>query len=44
MIYEWLFNVLNTRAENNQNPSPASAAELAAQFPAYEASLGLPRV
>ena len=39
--YEWLFNVLNTRADNNQNPSPASAAEIAAQFPAYEASFGL---
>src|SRR3954451_1605177 len=39
--YEWLFNVLNTRTDLNQTPAPASAAEIAAQFPAYEASLGL---
>ena len=41
-IYEWLFNVLNTRdATTTRTPSPATAAAIAAQFPAYEASLGL---
>ncbi|GIM90560.1 subtype B tannase [Paractinoplanes toevensis] len=39
--YEWLFNVLNTRTDLGQNPAPADAAAIAAQFPAYEKSLGL---
>ena len=43
VLYEWLFTVLNTRADNAQNPSPATSAALAAQFAAYQASLGLPR-
>ena len=33
--------VLDTRADVGQNPSPATSAALAAQFPAYQASLGL---
>ncbi|WP_327269585.1 hypothetical protein OG233_21685 [Streptomyces sp. NBC_01218] len=39
--YEWLYSVLDTRADTGQNPSPEDAAALAAQFPAYEKSLGL---
>jgi hypothetical protein len=39
--YEWLYNILNTRADSGQNPSPEDAAAIAAQFPAYEKSLGL---
>jgi acetyl esterase/lipase len=39
--YEWLYNVLATRDTTGQNPSPADAAAIAAQFPAYEKSLGL---
>lgn len=39
--YEWLYNVLATRATTGSNPSPADAASIAAQFPAYEKSLGL---
>jgi hypothetical protein len=39
--YEWLFNVLNTRNDTNENPEPTDAATIAAQFPAYEKSLGL---
>ncbi|GAA1356077.1 subtype B tannase [Streptomyces beijiangensis] len=39
--YEWLYNILNTRADTGQNPSPEDAAAIAAQFPAYEKSLGL---
>ncbi|MEU4243541.1 subtype B tannase [Actinoplanes sp. NPDC026619] len=39
--YEWLFNVLNTRTDLGQNNLPAAAAAIAAQFPAYEKSLGL---
>ncbi len=41
VLYEWLFTVLNTRADVNQNPSPATSAAIAAQYPAYQASLGL---
>ena len=41
MLYEWLFTVLNTRADVNQNPSPATSAAIAAQQEAYQASLGL---
>ena len=41
VLYEWLFTVLNTRADVGQNPSPATSAAIAAQFPAYQASLGL---
>jgi acetyl esterase/lipase len=41
LSYEWLFNVLGTRTDTNQNPTPATAAEIAARFGAYEASLGL---
>ncbi|MDA0172551.1 hypothetical protein OJ998_25845 [Solirubrobacter taibaiensis] len=44
VLYEWLFTVLNTRADNNQNPSPAASTELAAQYAAYQASLGLPNL
>ncbi|MFJ8751938.1 subtype B tannase [Streptomyces sp. NPDC102441] len=39
--YEWLYNVLDTRDGAGQNPSPEDAAAIAAQFPAYEKSLGL---
>jgi hypothetical protein len=39
--YEWLYNVLDTRDGSGQNPSPEAAAAIAAQFPAYEKSLGL---
>lgn len=41
VIYEWLFNVLNTRATVNRNPNPTGSATLMAKFPAYQASLGL---
>jgi hypothetical protein len=40
-LYEWLFNVLDTRADTGQNPQPQASAEIAAQFAAYEKSLGL---
>ncbi|WP_307134750.1 subtype B tannase [Streptomyces aurantiacus] len=39
--YEWLYNVLATRDITGENPSPADAAAIASQFPAYERSLGL---
>ncbi|WP_159073596.1 subtype B tannase [Streptomyces sp. RTd22] len=39
--YEWLYNVLGTRDETGENTSPEDAAAIAAQFPAYEKSLGL---
>ncbi|WP_406377223.1 subtype B tannase [Streptomyces sp. NBC_00197] len=39
--YEWLYNILATRGTTGENPSPADAAAIAAQFPAYEKSLGL---
>ncbi|MFD6530679.1 subtype B tannase [Streptomyces sp. NPDC060184] len=39
--YEWLYTILDTRADTGQNPSPEDAAAIAAQFPAYEKSLGL---
>ncbi|MFJ4623776.1 subtype B tannase [Streptomyces sp. NPDC088812] len=39
--YEWLYNVLATRDTTGSNPSPEDAAAIAAQFPAYEKSLGL---
>lgn len=39
--YEWLYNVLATRDTTGSNPSPSDAAAIAAQFPAYERSLGL---
>jgi hypothetical protein len=41
VMYEWLFNVLNTRNDLGQNNAPADAAAIAAEFPAYEKSLGL---
>jgi hypothetical protein len=41
ILYEWLYNVLNTRDDLGQNNAPADAAAIAAQFPAYEKSLGL---
>ncbi|MDA0184506.1 hypothetical protein OJ997_29650 [Solirubrobacter phytolaccae] len=41
VLYEWLFTVLNTRADVGQNPSPATSAAIASQFAAYQASLGL---
>jgi hypothetical protein len=41
-IYEWLFTVLGTRAADaRNNAQPDASAEIAAQFPAYEKSLGL---
>ncbi|MFD0021197.1 subtype B tannase [Streptomyces sp. NPDC058382] len=39
--YEWLYNILATRETSGENPSPEDAAAIAAQFPAYERSLGL---
>ncbi|MEV0170340.1 subtype B tannase [Streptomyces sp. NPDC050803] len=39
--YEWLYNVLATRDTVGSNPSPEDAAAIAAQFAAYEKSLGL---
>ncbi|MEU2677823.1 subtype B tannase [Streptomyces sp. NPDC007107] len=39
--YEWLYNILATRDTTGENPSPADAAAIAAQFPAYERGLGL---
>jgi hypothetical protein len=39
--YEWLYNILATRDTTGENPSPTDAAAIAAQFPAYEQSLGL---
>ncbi len=39
--YEWLYNVLGTRDETGSNATPEDAAEIAAQFPAYEKSLRL---
>ncbi|MFI1994863.1 subtype B tannase [Actinoplanes sp. NPDC020271] len=41
LSYEWLYNVLGTRTELGQNNLPAAASAIAAQFPAYERSLGL---
>lgn len=41
LAYEWLYTVLNTREASGQNPNPAGSRELAAQFAAYQASLGL---
>jgi hypothetical protein len=41
-IYEWLFTVVGTRAADpRNNAQPAASAEIAAQFAAYEKSLGL---
>ncbi|MFJ3091019.1 hypothetical protein [Streptomyces sp. NPDC086838] len=39
--YEWLYNVLATRDATGSNPSPTDSAAIAAQFAAYEKSLGL---
>ncbi|MFF3488550.1 subtype B tannase [Streptomyces sp. NPDC002701] len=39
--YEWLYNVLDTRNRTGSNPSPQDATAIAAQFAAYEKSLGL---
>ncbi len=39
--YEWLYNVLATRATTGSNPSPEASAAIAAEFAAYEKSLGL---
>lgn len=39
--YEWLYNILATRDDTGENPSPTDAAAIAAQFPEYEKSLGL---
>ncbi|MCZ9347612.1 hypothetical protein NGM37_58995, partial [Streptomyces sp. TRM76130] len=41
IAYEWLYNVLGTRDATGSNPSPEASAEIAAQFAAYEKSLGL---
>jgi hypothetical protein len=39
--YEWLYNVLGTRATVGTNPNPAGSKELAAKFVQYEQSLRL---
>jgi acetyl esterase/lipase len=39
--YEWLYNVLATRDTTGSNPSPEASAAIAAEFAAYEKSLGL---
>ncbi|MER5950432.1 subtype B tannase [Streptomyces sp. NPDC001904] len=39
--YEWLYNVLGTRAATGSSAHVADAAAIAAAFPAYEKSLGL---
>lgn len=39
--YEWLYNILDTRNRTGSNPSPEDASAIAAQFAAYERSLGL---
>lgn len=41
IAYEWLYNVLHTRATVGTDPNPTGSAELAAQFPAYQQSLHL---
>ncbi|HWK91458.1 MAG TPA: subtype B tannase [Luteimicrobium sp.] len=41
VLYEWLFNVLGTRADTGQDAQPEASAEIASQFAAYEKSLGL---
>jgi hypothetical protein len=41
IAYEWLYNVVHTRATVGSNPNPSGSAELAAKFPAYEKSLHL---
>ncbi|WP_048573010.1 subtype B tannase [Streptomyces leeuwenhoekii] len=41
IAYEWLYNVLATRDATGSNPSPEDATAIAAQFAAYEKSLGL---
>lgn len=41
LAYEWLYNVLHTRATVGTDPNPSGSAELAAQFPAYQKSLHL---
>ncbi|MEU4656016.1 subtype B tannase [Streptomyces sp. NPDC023723] len=41
VAYEWLYNVLATRDATGSNASPEAAAAIAAQFAAYEKSLGL---
>ncbi|MEU1049813.1 subtype B tannase [Streptomyces sp. NPDC005897] len=40
-VYEWLYNVLATRDTTGSNPSPEASAAIAAEFAAYEKSLGL---
>lgn len=39
--YEWLYGILDTRNRTGSNPSPEDASAIAAQFAAYERSLGL---
>jgi len=41
IAYEWLYNVLHTRATVGTDPNPSGSAELAAKFPAYQQSLHL---
>ncbi|MFT4082039.1 MAG: subtype B tannase [Nocardioides sp.] len=41
VIYEWLYTSLNTRADVGQDSFPEDSKELAAEFAAYEKSLGL---
>ncbi|MBF5006079.1 subtype B tannase [Diaphorobacter caeni] len=41
ILYEWMFNVLGTRATVSQNPNPTGSAELMAKFADYQKSLNL---
>ncbi|QIL72376.1 hypothetical protein G7048_19645 [Diaphorobacter sp. HDW4B] len=41
ILYEWMYNVLGTRAAANQNPNPAGSAALMAKFADYQKSLNL---
>jgi hypothetical protein len=41
VIYEWLFNILNTRSLTSEDPNPSGSTALMAKFNDYETSLGL---
>jgi hypothetical protein len=41
IAYEWVYNVLGTRATVGTNPNPEGSKELAAKFPSYEQGLRL---
>jgi hypothetical protein len=41
ILYEWLYNVLGTRATAGQNPNPMGSAALMAKFSDYQKSLNL---